>query len=405
MGTGPSGASYPAAKDRAAPVLADFLHQQFGVETLANFGRFLNRDEEATSEANAPYAVETLKDDETIARLAPGIKRFKLPDEFNFLRIYRDVAASGKKTDAERALLALASIYENRRQYPQAAEKWRECIRRFGTGNRGERQARLDQIIGNWGCFEPTTTLPATAGQKIGFRFRNGTRLELEAHAIRVEKLLEDVKTYLKSSHTSFDWNEINLANIGYRLVVENQSQYLGDRVAQWTLTLQPRPKHVDHRIEVSLPLQRAGAYLITAKMAGGNTSRIVLWIADTALVRKSSSRGAIYFLADAVTGQPISGANVEFFGYKRLDAPAKRIRVGTLDFAETSDADGQVVPDPEDMQTGYDWIAIARGAGGRLAFLGFERIGGPRHRPRRFTIGTRCLRSPIGPSTVPARR
>ena len=58
---------------------------------------------------------------------------------------------------------------------------WRECIRRFGPGNQHARQARLDQIIGNWGRFEQTATLPATAGRTLGFRFRNGARLDLEA--------------------------------------------------------------------------------------------------------------------------------------------------------------------------------------------------------------------------------
>ena len=69
--------------------------------------------------------------------------------------------------------------------------------------------------------------------------------------------------------------------------MVENQSQYLGERVAQWSLTLQPRPSTSTAASKSRSPLQKAGAYLVTAKMAGGNTSRIVLWIADTAIVRK----------------------------------------------------------------------------------------------------------------------
>ena len=43
-------------------------------------------------EASGPYALDTLKDDETIARLATGIKRFKLPDEFNPIKIYQTIA-------------------------------------------------------------------------------------------------------------------------------------------------------------------------------------------------------------------------------------------------------------------------------------------------------------------------
>jgi uncharacterized protein YfaS (alpha-2-macroglobulin family) len=79
--------------------------------------------------------------------------------------------------------------------------------------------------------------------------------------------------------------------------------------------------------------------------------------------------------VADAVTGQPIAGANVEFFGYKQQTVPPNRVRVTTIDFAEITNADGQVVPDAEDLQKEYQWITIARGKEGRLAFLGFEGI------------------------------
>lgn len=363
----------PARKYDVALTFADFLHAQFGVETLQSFGRSFDADNDDPAAANAPFALHTLKDDETIARLASGVKRFKLPDEFNFLRIYHDVAASGNNPQAERALVTLAGIYESRRQYPRAAELWRECIRRFGPGKNQERQKRLDQIVGNWGQFEPTQTQPATAGRTIGFRFRNGTRLELEAHALLIDKLLDDLKAYLKSSPKQFDWGRIDVASIGYRLVQQNQSQYLGERVAQWSQTLEPRANHFDRRIEIAAPLQKAGAYLVTAKMAGGNTSRIVLWIADMALVRKPLAQSADYFVADAVTGVPIAGANVEFLGY-RLDYTGQRgpnqVRVSTIDFAEFTDADGQVLP--KDAHEQYQWIAIARTPQGRLAFLGF---------------------------------
>src|SRR5262249_17951735 len=161
-----------------------------GVQTLAAYGRSFSNDESLA----APLSVRTLKDDETLARLATGIKRFRLPDEFNYLKIYRQVARDGNHSEAPRALEALASIYENRRQYPKAGEVWRDLIRRFGRGSQDAWQKRLDQIVGNWGRFEPTQTLPAIGGRTIPFRFRNGKRLELEAHAIKIESLLNDVK-------------------------------------------------------------------------------------------------------------------------------------------------------------------------------------------------------------------
>ena len=322
----------------------------------------------------------SLKDDETIARLAPGIKRFKLPDEFNFLRIYREVATSGKKPQAEHALAMLAGIYENRRQYPRAAEVWRECIRRFGPGNQRERQARLDQIVGNWGSFEPTKTLPASAGadDRLPLPQRDAARTrsprdsrrqaprgrksvpQVEPHFVRLER--DQYRQYRLST------GDRESIAISRRAASPSgpcrSSRGPGTRTAALT-------SRCPCRRQAPIWLRRNWPVATRVALSCGLPTR--------SLVRKTSQKGPIYFVADAVTGQPIAGANVEFFGYKQLEAPRGRIRVGTLDFAETTDADGMAVPDPGDLKYDHQWIAIARGAGGHLAFLGFERIWWPR--------------------------
>ena len=60
-------------------------------------------------------------------------------------------------------------------------------------------------------------------------------------------------------------------------------------------------------------PLQKPGAYLVSAKMENGNTSKIVVWVADTVIVRKQLSGKSLFYVADAVTGKPIANANLEF--------------------------------------------------------------------------------------------
>ncbi len=85
--------------------------------------------------------------------------------------------------------------------------------------------------------------------------------------------------------------------------MTENQQQYLGRQVAHWELPLKPRPEHFDRRITVATPLEKAGAYLLSAKMAGGNTSYIILWLNDTAIVRKPLPGKNYYYVADAVSG------------------------------------------------------------------------------------------------------
>ena len=77
---------------------------------MAEFGwRFGRMDSDDSKEdASGTYAVNTLGEDETIARLATGIKRFKLPDEFNYIKIYQQVADEPKGQLAADALDHLA---------------------------------------------------------------------------------------------------------------------------------------------------------------------------------------------------------------------------------------------------------------------------------------------------------
>jgi alpha-2-macroglobulin len=364
---------------------AGFLHNQFGVQTMAEYGWFFGRtatdDEAGKKGESGTWQMHTLGEDETIARLATGIKRFTMPDEFNYVRIYRKVAA-GRSGHASSAFDVLGSIFQNRKQFPEAAKVWRKQIDRFGSTT--SRQRRLKQIVANWGTFEPVVTQPSGAGATVEFRFRNGKKLSIEARRVDVKTLLEDVKAYIKTRPKRLDHNQLNIQNIGYRLVYQNQAKYVGDRVAAWDLDLEPRPNHFDRRITIATPLQKAGAYLVTAKMEGGNVSRILLWVADTAIVKKQLNGKTFYFVADAVTGKPIAKANLEFFGFwqeykSTRDGKNRRswYEIHTSNFAEFTDADGQLIlPNAADRRR-YQWVITATTPGGRLAYLGYTSIWG----------------------------
>ncbi len=355
---------------------ADFLNNQFGVQTMANYGVFFSRlEDEGKTDETGTWALQSLDEDETIARLATGIKRFKLPEEFNFIRIYRQIADEPKTGNGEDALNQLAGIFENRRQYPQAAEFWARSIKEYGPGGNDWKKDRRQQIVGNWGAFEPVMSQPAGQGAKIEFRFRNGKQVSFEAHEINVTRLLADVKTYLRGNPKQLDWQKVNISDIGYRLVQDKESQYIGKRVARWDLELEPRAGHFDKRITVSTPLQKAGAYLVTAKMADGNTSKIIVWLDDTAIVKKPLSGGTFVYVGDAKTGAPVAKANLEFFGFRQQHVVRNQYAVDVRDFTEQTDDDGQVVLNPREHDDEYQWIVTATTKDGRLAYLGFTRV------------------------------
>lgn len=357
---------------------ARFLESQFSVTTLA--GYLGNMGDGKQDEATGPFTVHTLADNETIARLATGVKRFRLPDEFHHIAQFRAIAESADKAWNAIAADSIASIYENRRQYPKAAAAWKKSLERFGAD--GNRQERLNQITGNWGQFEGTSVQPAGTGAELGFRFRNAKQVSFTAQAIKVSTLLDDVKAYLKGNPNQIDWQQINIGEIGYRLVTENQTQYLRTQVAQWSLDLDPKPNHIERLIDVATPLQKAGAYLVTAQVKEGNTSRIIVWVADTAIVKKPLDGKSWYYIADAVSGRPIEKANVEFFGWMQENVQRRpnTFRVVTKDLAEFSDADGQVILDEKRLPPNYQWLIMARTDAGRLAYLGFTGVWYPRY-------------------------
>ena len=354
-----------------------FLHQQFDVQTMAYYGRWFgdgNRDDDKKDQSG-PFAVKTLGEDETIARLACGIRRFKLPDEFNFIRIFQQVARKDWQTEmsappgyAKNALSMLGQIFENRQQYPRAAEYWRL------QGN----QVKVKQIVGNWGIFESTTTQSAGKGATVDYRYRNGNNVSFTAHEIDVSKLLNDVMAFIKTNpgRQNDFWQKLNIQDLGYRLVQQNEIQYLGKIAANWDLDLTPRENHFDRRITVTTPLQKPGAYLLAAQMADGNTSRVIVWVADTVIVKKNLDKKGYYFVADALSGQPVAAANLQLFGYRSEQRNKENFFI-TTESNHVTDADGQIFIDSNTNTNNpnFQWLAIARSKEGRFAYLGFSGI------------------------------
>ncbi len=374
----------PSRVNEVELLFANFQKQQFGVQTIASYGfRFDADSEDKADNKSGTYTLHTLSDDETIARLATGIRRFKLPDEFNYIKVYERIAGRAKSSEGGTALDAIATEYEDRRQYVKAAAAWKKVIAEYGEDANHFRTQRLDQLVKNWGRFENGRAQPAGSAAVVDFRFRNGKKVSFEAHAIKVPKLLDDVKAYLKGHTGNIDWASIDINNVGYRLVEQNQSQYLGAKVASWDEELKPRPNHVDDRITVKTPLKKPGAYLLTAKMADGNVSRIIVWVSDTIIVKKNLDGQVLYYVADAVTGQPVAKANLDFFGWKQVQVQpnTNNWRVDTTTFADTTDPDGQLIVGPKQLASDFQWIVTARkdkadkDGSGHFAYLGFSGI------------------------------
>ncbi len=368
--------AYPVSKNSIMQNYADFLYNQFGVQTMQEYSWFFARDFiEPPSPGNdlsnnvqtATYALHTLKDDETMAKLASGIKRFPLPDDCNYLKIYKELNVHQQ----------LAQIYENRRQYNKAVNEWKK------DGNND----RIKQITGNWGRFESTGTFAAGKNAVLQFRFRNGDEVELTAQKILIKPLLADIKEYIKSNPRKPEWYKLQINNIGYRLVTKNEKKYLGDTVAEWKEKLRPADMHFDKRIDIKTPLKNAGAYLVTARMKDGNISKIVLWINDTIIIRKNLDDQAYFYVADALTGRPVQNITLDFFGYKRnyVSGKFRDYNFETKEFELDTDNNGQCIVSSLKYNRSLQWLITAQNQQGRLAYMGFSGIWYQRWREQEY--------------------
>ena len=379
----------PSAKWAMKTTWASFLNGQFGVQTMPGHLPTVlvstDTDSEEDEQSSGPYAVHTLTDSETSAQLATGIKRFVLPDEFNFITLYKEIAAE-KNSHQYTAMRMLARIYTNRRQYPRAAEMWKLVIAKHGPGPNKDRQKALDQIIGKWCQFEGMGIVPEGQSVELPFRYRNGNEVSFTAQKLDVPQLLEDVKDYIKrvsKGITRPDYQRMNIGNIGYRIVQQDEKKYILDTVAEWTVKLDPPSEHRDDLIMVNAPLENAGAYLVTAQMKDGNEIRMVVWVSDLAIVKKRIEGGEMVYVSDSENGQEVEKANVEFFGYK-TDRNNQIWKTSFQQFARFTDNNGLIITSNEKVDSNHSWLMIAR-QGDRFAFYGFDRFydgGQSNHRP-----------------------
>jgi uncharacterized protein YfaS (alpha-2-macroglobulin family) len=359
---------------------ADALQNWFGVQTLSDQPFFFRTPPEDADSITNRFVLHTLGDKETIARLAVGIRRFSLPDDHNPISLYRRIAdtaaaRNSNPVEAAQALGSLASIYENRRQYDKAADCLRDCATRYDW-NRPHMLQKLNQIIGNWGEFEPVGPQTAVNKPSFEFRFRNGRNVAFEARVIDVPLLLQDLKAYLKSNPRELDWNQLQINNLGWRLLQTNQTRYVGAVAAEWARELQPRAGHFDSRLTVQAPIEKNGAYWLTSRMENGNTNHLVLWVQDTVIVQKQMAGTVLLYVADAESGKPVPGAAVDAFGYrtewKEEPGGARGRQVILTDgFTAQSDQDGLVIS-PAGKSPNMSWLYTATTGDGRMAFLGF---------------------------------
>lgn len=363
-------------EDTAARMIserAQFSQSQFGVQTLASYGWWQQQDPDS---AKGILEMDTLAEDECLAKTSDGVRRFKLGADYHFIALYRSILENKRVGPA--AGDTLVQIFLSRRQSDKALEVLDQTITLHGPGNNDSRKKLRWQITGNWGRFEPAETVPAGTKPILPLVFRNAHKIKLTAAPVDMDAVLRDTLSYLKGNPAKFDYQRVNPSSIASQLIQKHESKYIGKETANWEEKLTPEDKYRDGHTDLQVPLEKAGGWWITGQMEDGNTIHTLVWIVDTVLAQNDVGGKKQWWVADAGDGTPVAGAEIEFFGYRafyleRKIPLARNMEIRTKGLNRIADEDGKTLLKPGDWDDQYQWIAIARKEGRMTAYFGFQ--------------------------------
>ena len=287
----------------SARSLGAFAENQFGVYRLRDEGDLKKLIED----------LKSLDDDETITRLANGVKRFKLPIEYNYMRMWREL----------KEYASIASEYERRYQFVKACEMWKKAGK--GYSHYVERiSSPIVSLSGN----VPVISYKKRGGFEVNFR--NADQLEFSLVKIDVAKHLEEVKDDIKNNRKRNNYHNLwDVARflIGFKDLKKVKKYLIGEKYS-WSVKVSSPEDHFDAKKEIEVPYDLpAGDYLLMIAAKGGNRIHSILRVQRLAVVKESFAAkdgGGELYVVDAELGTPVKNAKVEAFVY---DAVANKDR------------------------------------------------------------------------------
>jgi hypothetical protein len=357
---------FPAYKADVCSMRAQEAQEVFGVQTLASYRFFFNEDSGADQESRQEgiWALNTLADNETIAKLATGVKRFELPPEYDYINLWREIIEIRGLSDWS-VLVNLAQEYQNRRQLDKAAEVWKQILDQKNIPDYVLEQAKssLSQIV------DPRVSIDASsvvAGTKtdLNIRFRNAVGAEIVAKRLNVDEPLKIVRSdkfwqdyggygnlnsvidlILRQQFLPKDDKSNEQLDSKQRKLFESfqKIDFIGEEVARYSVEFEPDPNHYDKIKRVDFPISEPGAYLVEITATDGNKDVAIVWLRDVAIVRKPFENGRRYFALDAESGEPIVEQQIEFFVVNRRWNNG-RYSIKTKGYTKRTDKAGSVL-------------------------------------------------------------
>ncbi len=217
---------------------ASFLANEFDFSQI-NWGV---RNEYQTSDKYRDFLYE-MKDVETVAELADGVRKITLPEEFSYFRIFKELANDDKAgLYKQQAASQLGGLYLARMQYETAADWFKKA---------GENDM-VQQILCNWGSTQSLQVIPYGSKPVLAYHSRNTTKVRAVVTKADAKKAVEIMlKSLREGGDQSYRTNDAYQLDPGFK----GWAPAIGEKLSEFTFDVKPKPHHWETDTEVPLPI------------------------------------------------------------------------------------------------------------------------------------------------------
>lgn len=286
------------------------------LQRLANYWWAGERPYQATIEAAKLYE---LADDEMLGLVATHVGTYRVPEDENPLRLFREIIQRYPETkSADQAAYYVGAFYQSRQQYKKALAAYDDYLRLRPSGARADdASSNTREIQRGEARLDASHAQPAGRAATLSLDHRNLDRVHVEVRRLDLQKFLADV--YAKADEAEQHQSLQGIDNPVYYFLNshrdENLKRYLTEDVRRFPLDLQRDPEHRYRRSDHQIPVEAAGLYVVevyTDEARKNRASRGLLMMETTAIVEKSSDLGPMIWVVDAMSGKPLAEQAVE---------------------------------------------------------------------------------------------
>ncbi len=321
---------------------ASFLANEFDFSQI-NWGV---RNEYQTSDKYRDFLYE-MKDVETVAELADGVRKITLPEEFSYFRIFKELANDDKAgLYKQQAASQLGGLYLARMQYETAADWFKKA---------GENDM-VQQILCNWGSTQSLQVIPYGSKPVLAYHSRNTTKVRAVVTKADAKKAVEIMlKSLREGGDQSYRTNDAYQLDPGFK----GWAPAIGEKLSEFTFDVKPKPHHWETDTEVPLPITEPGAYIVRTLPEGSDGTysadawhENLVWITPEILTKESVTKGRFLTLNDSKTGAPLADRKLKIMNFRteyannrnQNEFGGRRYRVIVKEFEVTTGKDGAAI-------------------------------------------------------------